>query len=289
MTTDNDILFLQQFREKIAQYLFLGCSPPEIFTYNESKGLDKMKLDLERQRKMKEAMKNQEFQAKKQEIEGLRDRAQKILAKCGVTCILTQYPLSTMGGPVLRFNLLDLITENKTRSTLSLKTFTDKIDEAVKLLTETKNGESAKNGHESEKQPETSAGRLYIAVPAGIQDTSQQVIYNAIDKVAKKMGLAVLPSESLAETEQITDKTLNTIQAADFLVADISTYRPQVYFQAGYGQALGKKIIYLVRKNIPIKIDIQTNQPIVYTNTQELAARLTDRLTALAAAIKKLN
>jgi predicted nucleotide-binding protein len=122
----DDIDFLNSFRDKIDQYLFAGYAPcvdPEAHEY-DGEALDKVNAKLQ----MKE------YGELRRAINEMIPRTKSLLAECGITPIVTNYPPSNVGGPVMRFHLLDLVTENSSEFRIPKSRVLDTIDQAIGML-----------------------------------------------------------------------------------------------------------------------------------------------------------
>ncbi|MDH4318619.1 MAG: hypothetical protein OEV64_09540 [Desulfobulbaceae bacterium] len=280
MKEQDEIRFLKQFREKICEYLFLECSPPEFFTYTQGRDVETIKKSLQQQKEMKEAQKKSEFQQLKKEIEKMKGPVHKILSRCEVSCILTQYPQKNMGGPILRFELMDLITENKTRSTIRLNTFTNKIDEAIKRLEEIINPPP-----KVDEQPATAADAMnlaaFIIMALNLKDPTQEKTRDFIVEALQEVGLRAEMTNGWSEMEMVSQSVLEQVKAAHLIIADLTNNKPQVYYNAGYGQALGKIVVYIAKKGSKIKIDLPDSDIIYYSNPPHLKAQFKKKINAL--------
>jgi nucleoside 2-deoxyribosyltransferase len=79
---------------------------------------------------------------------------------------------------------------------------------------------------------------------------------------------------------------LTSIEDAEFVVVDLTNARPNVYYEAGYAQGLGKTPVYLARKGTEIPFDIKDYPVILYPYMRDLKTLLADRLTAVRAGRK---
>ena len=123
MAPQDDIAFLESFRDAIDRFLILGTAPTQDPVWGGS-GLTKMK----------EAMQDPAFRALRQDILQTKHRAAHILEALGISCTFTQHPPPAVGGPVEKFPLFDLITDNQSLHTVDGSVFTDKIDAAIGQL-----------------------------------------------------------------------------------------------------------------------------------------------------------
>lgn len=123
MTFEDDISFLEMFRARILQFLIVGAAPTQDPLWG-GRGL----ID------MREAMKQSEFRDLRRDINKLKGRAAEILNDLGVVTTFHQYLPPAVGGPIVKYPLFDLITDNRSQHSIDGAIFTDKLDEAIGLL-----------------------------------------------------------------------------------------------------------------------------------------------------------
>ena len=74
--------------------------------------------------------------------------------------------------------------------------------------------------------------------------------------------------------DSIIDKIKESIITANYIVADISTYNPNVYYEIGFAHALGKKVILICNSIGDLKFDLQHMRTIIYSNISDLRLKL---------------
>jgi hypothetical protein len=70
-------------------------------------------------------------------------------------------------------------------------------------------------------------------------------------------------------SQRIVPGIINAIQRSAFIIADVSEPRPNVYYELGYAQALGKEIIVTGFEGTPLPFDIY-DMPTLYWNSQRM-------------------
>lgn len=270
MKRQQDIEFLETLRQKVKDYLFLGYAPVE---------------GTEESRTMREALEKPSFQQLRREINEMKWRADQLLSGFNIATIVLQYPPPAVGGPVLEFNLLDLITKNQSMKNLDVELIIDKIDEAIGILK-----------HQPEPDAKTlelpvpifkvDEGFVFIAMPMDVEDPILEDVHQTIKEAALSVGLVAERVDEPATTDRITDRVLEFLRRAEFVVADLTHSKPNVYYEAGYAHALGKVPIYIAREGTKIEFDLKDYPVIFFPNMQKLKAELTRRLSGL---LKKRN
>ncbi|MBL4721253.1 MAG: hypothetical protein JKY20_09005 [Alphaproteobacteria bacterium] len=150
MTHNDDILFLESFREAIIRFLIVGAAPTMDPLWGGTALIE-----------MREAMKIEEFQTLRRDINKSKGRAAQILDGLGIVCTFNQYPPPAVGGAVTKFPLFDLITDNRSRHSIDGSAFTDKLDEAIGLL----QFKSAEKAVEASKREPSDNAELGPATP----------------------------------------------------------------------------------------------------------------------------
>ena len=97
-------------------------------------------------------------------------------------------------------------------------------------------------------------------------------------------GLSCIRIDRVHHNEKICDKILAEIRRCQILIADFTGQRPGVYFEAGFGLALGRTVIWTVRDDEIDKVHFDTRQynHIVWKDPADLRAKLADRIQATA-------
>ena len=265
-----DIDFLTEFRQMISDYLFLGYAPTEVYNYfGSNKGLFEMK----------EALKRDEFRDLRQRINESKGKAARLLTSCDIGTIMVQYPPPAVGGAILRIPLFDLITQNTTHENIETGVFTDKIDEAIGLLRD--KDESSIGTTEQKTSIVTTKGFVFIAMAI---DPSRPELDDVLDAIKEASISLSLNAERIDEdhsTERITDRILDSIEKAEFVIADLTYSKPNVYYEAGYAHALEKTPIYIARDGTNLEFDIKDFPVIFFSSMRELKAKLTERFEGL--------
>ena len=91
---------------------------------------------------------------------------------------------------------------------------------------------------------------LKCFIASAFERADVDVIY---DKVVVRLlrGLQIQPRRVDREihNDDIDDKIIELIDAADFCIADLTYARPSVYYEAGYAWGQAKPVIYIARKD----------------------------------------
>lgn len=130
-------------------------------------------------------------------------------------------------------------------------------------------------------------GTAFIAMAMDPQEPQLEDVLDAIKEGSERCGIIAERIDEAVSNEPITARMLSAIEEAEFVVVDLTKPRPNVYYEAGYAQGLGKTPVYVARQGTEIPFDIKDYPVILYPNMRELKALLAERLTSVSVARKK--
>ncbi|NTU49696.1 MAG: hypothetical protein HGA87_02165 [Desulfobulbaceae bacterium] len=107
--------------------------------------------------------------------------------------------------------------------------------------------------------------------------------FEAVEQVISKAGAVAIRIDKEHALEDLVGRIKKEIRGAQFVVADLTDERPSCYFEAGFAEALGRKVIYVASKQSVAKpgtitvihFDIHMNMN-YFTNHEELKEKLSD-------------
>lgn len=123
-------------------------------------------------------------------------------------------------------------------------------------------------------------------------DQEQQRIFKeydqrfaAVEEVVSEAGAIAIRIDKEHALEDLVGRIKKEIRSAQFVVADLTDERPSCYFEAGYAEALGRKVIYVASKQSVAKpgsktvihFDIHMNMN-YFTNHEELKEKLSNAI-----------
>lgn len=145
--------------------------------------------------------------------------------------------------------------------------------------------------HEQEKHMENNPqmdvkiqkGYLFIAMPIDESDPLLEDVLDSIKEVALRCELVAERIDEKQSNERITDRILESIQKAEYVVVDLTNNRPNVFYEAGYAHGIGKIPIYIARRETKLEFDLKDYPVIFFRNMKELKDRLEKRLRGIDA------
>lgn len=126
------------------------------------------------------------------------------------------------------------------------------------------------------------SGFVFIAMPMAEGNALYEDVHDTIKATAESCGLSAERVDDVESNERITDRVLESIRRAEFVVADLTDARPNVFYEAGYAQGLGKTPIYIAQASTAPEFDLKDYPIIFFRNMRDLREKLDKRLRAIA-------
>ena len=111
---------------------------------------------------------------------------------------------------------------------------------------------------------------MFILMAMTKDDPMLKDIHGTIRGVCEAVDMVAERVDDIQYRGTITEKVKGSIQRAEFLVADLTHNRPNVYYEIGYAEALGKEVILTARQETKPHFDVQNLNILFYRNIAEL-------------------
>lgn len=128
-------------------------------------------------------------------------------------------------------------------------------------------------------------GYVFIAMPMGIDDPLLEDVHEAIKEVASDIELQAERIDDPQTNERISPRILESLRTAEFVVADLTYSKPNVYFEAGYADALGNTPVYIAKEGTEIEFDVKDYPVIFFDNITVLKRKLAHRFKRLLSGV----
>jgi hypothetical protein len=133
------------------------------------------------------------------------------------------------------------------------------------------------------RSPGGEPGRCFIA--SWLDDQMDEPYNNGIDPAVRDCGYTPIWMKSVPENKGITDRIISEVRRAEFVVADLTGQRPNVYFEAGLARGLGREVIWSCRADHVdgpdgLHFDIRHFGHVVWHDSAELRTKLKDSIRA---------
>ena len=108
----------------------------------------------------------------------------------------------------------------------------------------------------------------------------KEIFDNAIVPACQECGFEAFRVDSAEHNEKICDKIIADIKSSRFVIADFTRQKQGVYFEAGFAQGLGLKVIWTCKKAEVDSLDFDTRQynHILWDDSGDLREQLADRI-----------
>ncbi len=125
-------------------------------------------------------------------------------------------------------------------------------------------------------------GYAFIAMPINPANPQLDDVLDTIKTSASRCGIRAERVDEPQSNERITDRILESIRKAEFVIVDLTDSRPNVFYEAGYAQGLNKTPIYVAREGTKLEFDLKDYPVIFFKNMRELSEMLERRLKGLS-------
>lgn len=121
----------------------------------------------------------------------------------------------------------------------------------------------------------------FVLMAMDPQKPELEDVYNAIKDVCREFEINAYRADDIQHQDRITDLVLQEIKTCEYLIADLSYERPNVYYEVGFAHAVNKKPILFRRSGTRLHFDLSVHNVPEFKNTTELRDLLRKRLEAI--------
>lgn len=114
----------------------------------------------------------------------------------------------------------------------------------------------------------------FVIMPIDSSKPDLQDVLKSIKAICEKFGIRAVRADEIEHQQQITDVVLQQIRECEFLIADLSLERPNVYYEIGYAHAIGRRPILFRKKGTPLHFDLSIHNAREFENMTELEKKL---------------
>ena len=122
----------------------------------------------------------------------------------------------------------------------------------------------------------------FVAMPIDSANPELGDVLDAVKEACNRCGVRAERVDEPASNERITDRVLQSIRAAEFVIVDLTASRPNVYYEAGFAHGLGKLPIYIAKKGTDVGFDLKDYPVIFFESLRQLKDDLERRMRGIA-------
>lgn len=105
-------------------------------------------------------------------------------------------------------------------------------------------------------------------------DKQYDDLYDAYRSVCTGFGFETVRTDQVSSLERITPRILEGIRHSAFVIADVTEKSPNVFFEMGYAEGLGRPVVITAREGTELPFDIQDTPIVFWTTYKELKEKL---------------
>ncbi|MCL4707058.1 hypothetical protein KJ068_17960 [bacterium] len=119
----------------------------------------------------------------------------------------------------------------------------------------------------------------FVIMP--FSDDMAEVYWKAIQPACDKAGFSALRVDQLEGVYNINQKIIENIFSSEAIIADLTDWRPNVFYELGVAHAIDNKTAMIIQKKDKVPFDVHSYRCIEYEQTEAGLTKLSNSLVSL--------
>jgi hypothetical protein len=121
----------------------------------------------------------------------------------------------------------------------------------------------------------------FIAMSIDATNPELEDVLEAIKEAAFLCGIRAERIDEAQSNKRITDRLLESIGKAEFVIVDLTYPRPNVFYEVGFAQGINKTPVYIAKDGTKLEFDLKDYPIFFFKNMKQLKDKLELRLKSL--------
>lgn len=127
------------------------------------------------------------------------------------------------------------------------------------------------------------ASKSVFVIMSFAEDPKLQDAFDSFTEVCESFGYECHKVNEHSDVERIVPAIFDRIRRSAFVIADLTEHRPNVYYELGFAQGLGKPNIVTAFKGTALPFDVHDIPVIFWEGQKQLKEQLRPRIETIAA------
>jgi hypothetical protein len=124
----------------------------------------------------------------------------------------------------------------------------------------------------------------FVVMP--FSETLEDTYIYGIRGACEKAGLQCKRADEIEHSGVIIEEVLDHIRRAEVIIAELTDYNPNVFYEVGWAHALGRTTVLIAKKGTSLPFDVRHINTVFYTSIKDLEKKLATRLQEIGSSAR---